>query len=73
MRLLPSPGPGAPPAPCSVETRWDVAPAKGGSRVTVHIQVPFSKKTMWQRFIEKGSFDDTLEMVQGWRQMVRRR
>lgn len=54
----------------SVETRWDVAPAKGGSRVTVHIQVPFSKKTMWQRFIEKGSFDDTLEMVQGWRQMA---
>jgi hypothetical protein len=54
----------------TVESRWDVAPHGGGSRITVHLHVPFSKKTMWRSFIEKGSYDDVLEAMQRWSQMV---
>jgi len=118
---------------CSVETRWDVVPHGEGSRVTVHLQVPFSKvrcagkhlctsccarkvpgvactpfaaaairlcihphvvslacslrsvrcsllppacslqRTVWKGFIEKGTFDSTLESMHAWRTMVRGR
>ncbi|KAL4447234.1 hypothetical protein ABPG77_007267 [Micractinium sp. CCAP 211/92] len=54
----------------SVEARWDVVPAADGCQVTVHVQVPFTKKTLWRGFIEKGTFDSSLEAAHQFKEMA---
>ncbi|KAL4443672.1 hypothetical protein ABPG75_011409 [Micractinium tetrahymenae] len=54
----------------SVESRWDVVPAGGGCHVTVHVKVPFTKKTLWRGFIEKGTFDSSLEAAHQFKEMA---
>ncbi len=46
-----------------VNTRWDVAPGAtpGSCDVVVHVAVPFTKSTIWKRYIEKSVADSALE------------
>lgn len=57
----------------SVESRWDVVPAGDGCRVTVHVKVPFTKKTLWRGFIEKGTFDSSLEAAHQFKELAMER
>lgn len=55
-----------------VETRWDIFPQKTGSGSTliIHIAVPFTKNTMWKKFIEKGVTESLLEAYQMFRRLA---
>lgn len=56
-----------------VETRWDIKPhpdRDGFSSLTIHIGVPFTKNTMWKRFIEKGVTGSLLEAYQMFRSLA---
>lgn len=56
-----------------VETRWDVEPAdQGGCHVQVQVRVPFTKTTLWRKFIEKGVADNCREAFAMWKQMAER-
>ncbi len=55
-----------------MEARWDITPAgPGACHVMGHLRVPFSKPTVWKKFIEKGTYDSSLEAAQLFRRMVR--
>jgi hypothetical protein len=57
-----------------VETRWDIFPNSNengsNSTLVIHIAVPFTKSTMWKRFIEKGVTDSLLEAYQMFRRLA---
>ncbi len=55
-----------------VETRWDICPNESGSGSTlvIHIAVPFTKNTMWKKFIEKGVTESLLEAYQMFRRLA---
>lgn len=55
-----------------VETRWDIYPDKKGtgSTLVIHIAVPFTKNTMWKKFIEKGVTESLLEAYQMFRKLA---
>lgn len=55
-----------------VETRWDISPGinPGTCSVTVHIAVPFTKSTMWRKFIEKSVIESSLEAYQMFTQLA---
>ena len=55
-----------------VETRWDVTPGidPGTCSIVVHIAVPFTKSTMWRKFIEKSVTESSLEAYQMFTQLA---
>lgn len=65
-----------------VETRWDIfpeVPVAGSaendpkqisSKMVIHIAVPFTKNTMFKKFIEKGVTDSLLEAYQMFKQLA---
>ena len=55
-----------------VETRWDICPdtTGSGSTLVIHIAVPFTKNTMWKKFIEKGVTESLLEAYQMFRRLA---
>jgi hypothetical protein len=55
-----------------VETRWDICPETtgSGSTLVIHIAVPFTKNTMWKKFIEKGVTESLLEAYQMFRRLA---
>lgn len=67
-----------------VETRWDIFPTSedsdlghttgdGASKMTIHIAVPFTKNTMFKKFIEKGVTDSLLEAYQMFKRLAAQR
>lgn len=40
-------------------------------KVQIFVEVPFSKKTMWKTFIEKGVREGCINSYTAWRDMVR--
>lgn len=56
-----------------VETRWDIFPdtrSSNSSILRIHIGVPFTKNTMWKKFIEKGVTDSLLEAYQMFKRLA---
>lgn len=65
-----------------VETRWDVFPSTEASdvpsgvgnpessKMIIHIAVPFTKNTMFKKFIEKGVTDSLLEAYQMFKRLA---
>lgn len=56
-----------------VETRWDIFPdtkSPNSSVLVIHIGVPFTKNTMWKKFIEKGVTDSLLEAYQMFKRLA---
>ncbi|GAB4817199.1 hypothetical protein N2152v2_004245 [Parachlorella kessleri] len=56
-----------------VESRWDITPSAsrpGACHVTVHLRVPFSKNTVWKKFIERGSFESSSEAVRVFKRLA---
>eukprot|EP00899_Mesostigma_viride_P000533 jgi/Mesvir1/10480/Mv21719-RA.2 len=55
-----------------IETRWDVREVQGVHRpeptclITIHIEIPFSKRTMFRGKIEQGATDESRLSYQGW-------
>lgn len=67
-----------------VETRWDILPTSDASelglatddessKMIIHIAVPFTKNTMFKRFIEKGVTDSLLEAYQMFKRLAAQR
>ena len=56
-----------------VETRWDIQPhasQPGTSSLTIHVAVPFTKNTLWKKFIERGVTGSLLEAYQMFRKLA---
>lgn len=54
-----------------VEARWDIFPdAPNTSALRIHFAVPFTKNTMWKKFIEKGVTESLLEAYQMFRKLA---
>jgi len=56
-----------------VETRWDIQPHAshpGTSSLTIHVAVPFTKNTLWKKFIERGVTGSLLEAYQMFRKLA---
>jgi hypothetical protein len=63
-----------------VETRWDILAnpedsglATGESKMIIHIAVPFTKNTMFKKFIEKGVTESLLEAYQMFKRLAAQR
>lgn len=58
-----------------VDQRWDITPSSstpGACDLEVHIAVPFTKSTMWRKFIEKSVTSSTLEAFQMFKELAER-
>ncbi|KAL6766516.1 hypothetical protein ACKKBG_A36340 [Auxenochlorella protothecoides x Auxenochlorella symbiontica] len=56
----------------TVDSRWDVTSSEDDTcTVRIYIFVPFSKKTMWRSFIEKGVKEGCLTSFTAWRDMAK--
>jgi hypothetical protein len=54
-----------------VEARWDIFPdGPNTSALRIHFAVPFTKNTMWKKFIEKGVTESLLEAYQMFRKLA---